>query len=338
MKVTLPDAPKILVLKPRAIGDVLLMTPLLRAIRARYPKGTNIVATEGAAAPALERNTHVDSVWIWEHSVAGTFALIRKARAGRFDAVVDAFGNPRTAIVSILSGCRVRVGYDVRVRRFAYTHVVRRLPAGNYNVNVQLELLKPLGIEPAGDRPQLFLSPEERSWAAEAISAAGHTNHERLVGLNPGGSWVTKRWFASRYGALARSLAGKTGTTVLVLWGPGEEEIAEKVVAIAAHPRVVAIPRCTLRQMAALIEKMALLVTNDAAAKHMAVALGVPSLALHGPTDHRAWHPPDLGLHRVAIGQAPCAPCELTRCSHMSCMADLSVERVAADAASMLPR
>lgn len=284
----------------------------------------------------LRESLHVDEILPWPASLGETVRLVREIRRRTFDCVIDAFGNPRTAWVTLFSGCRHRIGYDVRVRRWAYRQVVPRLPAGHYNSRVQLELLRPLGIEAAGDRLQLFLASVERKWAQETLAKLGVAASERPIGVNPGGSWSTKRWWANRYGRLAAELAERPGGTVLVLWGPGEEAIAREVESTARHPRVRAIPSCSLRQMAALIERMRLLVTNDAAAKHIAVALGTPSLTLHGPTDPRAWHP-EGGAHRILVGEVPCAPCERTTCGHRSCMVRLTVPEVTENAREMLP-
>jgi ADP-heptose:LPS heptosyltransferase len=148
----------------------------------------------------------------------------------------------------------------------------------------------------------------------------------------PAGTWQAKTYPLEAFAAAADRLAQRC--VVLVLWGPGEKGLAERMLhAMRAQARLA--PETNLDELATVLRRLDLLVTNDSGVKHLAVACGTPTLTLFGPTSPRAWMP-DAGPHTALRSRVPCLECNLTRCAHHLCMQTLAPDWVARIALEML--
>ena len=324
----LSAAGRILVIKPRAIGDVVLATVVLRNLRLAFPSAHIAFLTEPPAVPVVAGNTDVDEVIVFDRKREGGLGLIRRVRAGRFDLVFDLFGNPRTALVTFLSGARVRVGYPFRGRAYAYTlHVP---PRGDrvHNTQFNLDALEAAGI-PVRERKLSFpVSAADRAYAGAFLEQAGLAR-TRLVGVNTGGGWYTKRWPPGRFAALADRILEAQGGAAVVLWGPGQEAEAEAVRSQMTRPAVLA-PPTTLTQLGALLERLSMVVTNDSGPMHIAAAVGTPVLGIYGPTRPELQGPygdAHVVVRKEGLG---CLGCNLTSCPVPGhpCMQSLTVDEV----------
>ncbi|MDZ7386405.1 MAG: glycosyltransferase family 9 protein [candidate division KSB1 bacterium] len=321
---------RVLLIKLRAIGDVVLATPALAEARKAFPTAQIDFLTEPPSRQVLEGNPHVDHVLL--HDRRAPFLervrLLAHIRRHHYDLVVDLFGNPRSALITFLSRSPVRVGFDFRGRRAAYT--VRVPPRGHlvHEVEFNLDALRALGVYP--ERPRLeFPVPESaREYIAGFLQRNGLGNRV-LVGLNNSGGWPAKRWLPERAAELARWLVGTMGVSVVVLWGPGEEAAAREVVA-QAGPGVFLAPPTDLKQLGALLGRIRLLVTTDSAPMHIAAAVGTKVVALFGPTNPALQGPFGPGHVVVRNESVACLGCNRTTCSDGRCMSELSVEKVAA--------
>jgi ADP-heptose:LPS heptosyltransferase len=173
---------------------------------------------------------------------------------------------------------------------------------------VQLDFLRDAGIRWAGDaRRGVALRADDLHFAATCLRSLGYAPERRPGGVLPGGSWPGKRWTAEGFVEAGRALARSTGAPALVLWGPPERETAEAIAAgLGADGRLA--PPTELRQMAALIARLALLVAPDCLGRHLAIVQEVPTVGVFASTDPKDWTPPS-GPHRVvrlaASGEAP---------------------------------
>jgi lipopolysaccharide heptosyltransferase II len=323
-----PSARRILVVKLRAIGDVVLSTVVLKNLRLAYPEAHIAFLTEPPAVPVVSGNPDVDEVLAFDRGTEGGAALIRRVRAGRFDKVLDLFGNPRTALLTFLSGAPVRVGYRFRGRAYAYNVLVE--PRGDrvHNTRFNLDALDAAGVPVRDLRLAFPLREADRRYAEEFLRGAG-LEGERLLGVNTGGGWYTKRWPAERFAALADRIGGAEGGTAVLLWGPGQKEEAEQVRAAMTRPSVLA-PPTTLNQLGALLARLSLLVTNDSGPMHIAAAVGTPVLGIYGPTRPELQGPYGEGHVVVRKEGLGCLGCNLTACPVPGhpCMRSLGVEEV----------
>jgi lipopolysaccharide heptosyltransferase III len=351
----------ILVIRHRAGGDLLLTTPALRALRAGFPAARiDVVAARGLGS-LLAGNPDVDRVLEFDRrsllSQAGLY--LRLARGG-YGVVIDPVSTPRTAFMTRLTRAPVRVGYDIAGRRGAYGVRVPRepldgagRPALRYAPEAAMDLVRALGI-PARDLSLRFeVLPEARAridaWLAEeglagarpasGAGARGSGGGARpLVACLPVGSWPAKTWPPERFAAAMDDIAASAD--VLWLWGPGEREGVEACRARMRSPSRLG-PATDWQGLGAILSRCSLLVGNDSGPKHVAVALGVPTVTIYGPTNPATWHPPS-GPHEALFAEGlDCLFCNANRCPlpgerHMRCMADVPVERVVRAARALL--
>ena len=319
----MPEDPRhILVIKLRATGDVVLATPVIENLKRRFPRTHLSFLTEEASADVLRWNPWLDELIVlplhrWgNQGIRGSWReqarFYRNLRQRRFDLVFDLFGNPRSALLTWLTGAPDRVGFAFRGRRHAYTTVVTPSGQPGHEVLFHLEALETLDIPVAADRPRVAIpgtaNKKADAWLRE------HAPHARtVIGLNPGGGWAIKRWPPESFGRLADALIDEYGVDVLILWGPGEEGLVARVTGAMGN-RPLVLPETTLAELGAYLERCGLLVSNDSAPMHMAAALNVPTVGIFGPTDPRAQGPWGDGHGVVRKESVDCLGCNRTRC------------------------
>jgi heptosyltransferase I len=325
---------KALIVRLSAIGDVVHTLPAAAALhQAGWSVGWVV---EPAARVLLEGNAAVTHVFHAPPARAFVAAQARSAlgqlRAERYDVALDSQGLWKSALWARLSGARRVIGYVGSFRRepaSAWLMGERvQAPAGiTHVIDKNLALLRPLGVDAVGTRVFPLPSGATHSAAVEAGLAAQGLGGRELVLLNPGGGWTSKLWPAERFGALAAGLRAR-GLTPLVTWGPGEHELAERVVA-ASHGAALACFPTTLLEYLELARRARLVVAADTGPMHLACALGRPVVALFGPTDP-ARNGPFATEDIVVRSRVPsCAPCHRRQCaSHAGVMATIEVDAV----------
>jgi ADP-heptose:LPS heptosyltransferase len=344
---TLRDARTILVIRHRAGGDLLLTTPALRALRAAAPSARIDVLASRGMGEILEGNPDVDRVIEFDRkSLRSGLALYARLARGGYDAVLDLVSNPRSAFLTRLTRARVRIGYDIAGRRGAYTLRVPREPTAadgrpviRYAPEAALDQLRAAGIEPRGLDLTFHVSSEARAASDRWLASPEARRDESLpiVACLPTGSWPAKTWAPERFAEAMDALAGEA--TILWIWGPGERKAVESARAAMRAPSLFA-PPTGWQELGALLARCAVLVSNDSGPKHIAVALGVPTVTIFGPTHPGTWHPPS-GPHTALIADGlDCLHCNANVCPlpgdrHMRCMRDVGAAR-AADAARAL--
>lgn len=297
---------------------MLLCSPAARALKKNYPEAEIHVASEPLPAEVWRGNPYVDRVVIFpgrKASFREQAAFFLELRKNRYDWVFDFLGNPRSAWMTLASGAPVRVGFAFRVRRWVYTHPVLPNRVRRYQGEVNLLLLRRLGISDDGAHPDLFLEEGETKWARRILAQAGFFEKKPLVAFNVSGSWSAKRWPRGNWRRLLELWRAEKRPPVLLLWGPGDEERVEWI-REGLEETVRAAPPLSLRNLAAVIRHVDLLVGNDGAPQHFAQALGVPTLTLFGPTWGLSWCLPADRRHVFLQHFLDCGPCDRTVCPH----------------------
>jgi ADP-heptose:LPS heptosyltransferase len=321
------EAHRILIVKLRAIGDVILSTVVTKNLRLAFPGAQIHYLTESASAEVLKGNPFVDDVLVYDRAAMSGPGLIRAVRRGRYDLVLDLFGNPRTALLTWLSGARRRVGFRFRGRAYAYNVLAEPRGDSVHNTQFNLDALSALGV-PIQDRHIYFSFDDADARYVDSFWPPAFGGGSLVVGINSGGGWYTKRWGLDRFAGLADRLSEELGARIVLLWGPGQlpdaEEIRRRMVRDAFIP-----PATTLRQLGALIKRCSILVSNDSGPMHIGSAVGTPVLGIFGPTDPRLQGP--YGENHLVVRNEglDCLGCNLTACpiGH-PCMLGLSVEPV----------
>jgi heptosyltransferase II len=320
-----------LVVQTAFLGDVVLTTPLLDALAARY--GPVDVVTTPAAAPLLETLPAVRRVIPYDkhgadRGLPALFRLARRLRAARYDAAYLPHRSLRTAALAWLARIPTRVGFRDGWP-LLYTEA-RPRPLGAHEAD---RLLALADDAPSRPRPSVGITAADRAAADRFLAAAGIT--EPFVALAPGAIWGTKRW--PYYAALAERLAERAA--VVVVGSPDDAPLAAEITAAVRRSGGRAASGCgalTLRQAAEVIRRAALLVTNDSAPLHLAQAVATPTVAIFGSTIPAFGFGP-RGTHDqiVELGELECRPCSAhgpAACplGHHRCMRALDVPRLCA--------
>ena len=311
---------KILVVELWHIGDVVIATTALQALRARYPDAWITLLAKPHAEELLRGSGLVDEIitfdfpWTAEtgkyrRSRYDRYAmseLIRRLRDERFDLTVDCRMDFRSNLVTYATRARRRVGYAFGGGTFLLTDAIPASPRAHHKVRDWLKLMEALGsqrgskaITRAEDgkpiAPRLTLLPEERQAAAAKLESMGIAPRDLIVALHVGGSHSHKRWPSERFAEVADSLAESYGARVVVLVDPDGH-------GARLHLRT---PACyvtpSLRQLMAFIGSCDLLICNDGAAMHIADALGVPVVAVFTSGNPR-WYGPS-GKNQKVVGR-----------------------------------
>jgi heptosyltransferase-2 len=328
-----PVVKSVLLIRLSSLGDVVLTTPVAANLKRA---GLRVaVLTRRAFAPLFEGNPTVDEVFVFEDR--GVWGWARAIRARRFDAVIDLHGTGRSRLWSMVSGATRRVRYDKRAaarRRLVWTKKAAPTLAGGV-VDRYLETLAALGVPAVERTPRLYPSREDRP-SADFAEALGDSP---FLVLAPGAQHATKRWPAERFAAVAdRWLSERPNARAVLLGAATDIPAGAAVRAAMDRPVVDWVGRTSLAEMLRILNRAALVVTNDSGATHVAAALGRPTVAVFGPTVREfGFFPVGPRVAVVEGGPLPCRPCALhgkPRCpeGHFRCMTDIPVEHVLAAA------
>src|SRR5215510_10735926 len=254
----------VLIIKLRYIGDVLLATPTIRAIKAARPDVRVTMMVNRGTEDVLSGNPDLDEIVVLDKgSVATQSQLIAGLRRRRFDTVIDLTDGDRSAFLSWISGAPVRIGFndEQRWRGHYYTHVVQSVPDIRHRIDRDLEALKPLGIQAASKDPRLWLTPEDANSADQLLTELGVQPSHMIVILQPGARYWFKAWPPDRYAELADRLMSQYGCQVLIGGSTHDVDLAQQIRQMAKKSSpVVLAGRTTIKQFSAIVKKSALFV------------------------------------------------------------------------------
>jgi lipopolysaccharide heptosyltransferase II len=331
----------ILLIRLRLIGDVVFTTPLIRALRDRYPQARLIYVVESAAAPIVAHNPHLSEVIVASHSrgwkrLRDDVSLAGRLRGERADLAIDLHGGPRSAWLAWGSRATRRIGYDIRGRGWMYTDLVHR-PRGlhpRHSVENQWDLLAAVDPAFAGAadrdrfRTEMPVAPDAAASVAARLGKHGIGASEpaaRLVVLHVSAGNPFRRWPESAFAAVAAGLVqGSSARFVLVTAGPSDREAVQRVLTAArgragdAATRIISAEDFSLDELRAVFDRSTLFIGGDSGPLHIASTSDVPIVGLYGPTlpaRSAPWRPPHLAVASIDAGDLPCRPCDQRVCA-----------------------
>jgi len=319
---------RIVVRAPNWIGDVVLSLGAVRDLRRNFPRARLEVLARAWVADLYRAVGEVDAVRIARSPRADADAL-----RGAFDAGVVLPNSFGTALALWRAGIPERWGYATEGRRLLLTRAPR-VPArvrGRSQVYYYRAMLAGVGLHVSAAPDVSLRCPPEWTESARADRLLGPDGDGEWVGVNPGAFYGTaKRWLPERFAAVADTLAER-GARIVLVGGASERPIGEAIAAQMRSPTRVLCGETTLPELVGVLARLRLLVTNDSGPMHLAAALGVPVVAVFGPTDWRETHP--VGdAHRIVREPVHCSPCGLRECPiDHRCMRRVTVDRVLAE-------
>jgi len=333
------------VFKIRNIGDVLMITPALRALRESYPDAKITAVVNSFAAPVLENNPHIDRVLVYDRSpgkskwagLVQELRLLREIRRARFDLTVSYTFGERAARYCWLSGARHRIAFKKwnwnqwSWQSYAYTDLLP-VPAGfMHEVEWHLWLLEQFDIRSQDKSLCLRTGPEARQWAEQLVAPY---RPGKIVHIHPMARWLFKCWDDAKMAAVIDWLELETGAKVFLTADREGDEMAraDAIVKLCKSHPVVLAGKTTLTQLAALSGQADCFLGVDTAPMHIAAAVGTPVIGLFGPTGTESWRP--WSDRQITLSK-PC-PCNLEKkqvCDWSgvrACMQAITVEEVKA--------
>jgi heptosyltransferase-2 len=330
------------------VGDLVLATPALRALRNTHPKAHIAVLVKSPVADVLSGGNWMNEIIHWpagknrDKRRQGFLGLAGELRDKKFDWAVLFTNSFRSALLARLSGIKRRIGYDREGRGLLLTDKLLPEKADGKFVPVSMiryysAIARYLGSREVPGKLELFTTSEDEAAAEKTIKAANAT-HRPIVVLNPGASFgPAKCWLPERFAEVADRLAEQHKAAVFIACGPKEIATARAVAKAMRKPATVLDePVIKLGALKALIRRANLLVTNDTGPRHFANAFGTPVVTIFGPTDPK-WTETESATERANMVKVHCGPCMKRTCPlDHRCMKWVSTEMVLASAGELM--
>ncbi|MCX5699498.1 MAG: lipopolysaccharide heptosyltransferase II [Candidatus Omnitrophica bacterium] len=330
---------KILVIKLSSLGDVILSTASLRAIREKFPSGAQgnykisfLVGEE--SKDILLRSPYIDELLVCDlknkdKGLAGLWGVGRILRKKNFDLVIDLQNSRASHILAALSGCIHRYGYNNKKFSFLLNHAICDQKSPVDPVTHQFRVLKMLGIDLLNNALELWPSSEDEKAVDELLNAQWLSQAQKVVGINISASkrWSTKFWPLEYLICLCEEL-GLKDIRVIITGTQEDQALAGRLINSLKNTKVInACGKTSINELAVLIKKCQVFISADSSPLHIASAVGTPFIALFGPTDARRHLPP--GKDYIVLNkELQCSPCYKTKCRTKRCMAQISPAEV----------
>lgn len=327
---------KILVVQTAFIGDVILITPLVKALKQLYPTAKLDVMVVPGAAKLLENNPHIREVIPFAKRKNGFITMLKMMRLLRskaYNLVVSPHSSGRTHLLLWLSGIPMRIGFDRSILPELLTHKIKH-PDNMHKINKNLLLLRFLSPTEFPMQTELFPSRENINTAAKLLKCA---ENSKLIAIAPGSIWATKCWPLEYFSELAAGLA-EHGYALVLIGAEADKakcDVVEQAVMQSANTaKVINLAgKTNLLESAAVIARCELMICNDSGALHIANAMQTRVFAIFGPTVQRIGYYPYRSEDRVFEVELDCRPCGShggNKCplGHHNCMQQLSANTI----------
>ncbi len=297
--------PRFLIARLSAIGDVAHSLPLLEELKEHFPSAPIAWVAEPGPSQILKHHPHIERLIVvdknWRKSLRKILMLRRELRQFAPSVSIDPQGLSKSSFVGWLSGARLRIGYAGENGRGLSKLLNNCLhhPTSSHIVDCNLELLKPLGIEPKIARFHIAEQPEESHAIEQLLERAGMKTPFAV--MNVGAGWKSKLWRADRFAHVASYIFEKYSISSLVLWSSDSEKLAaEEICRLSTH--AIMAPHTSLREVASLARRCCVFIASDTGPLHIAVAVGAKCIGLFGPMPASRNGP--YGEHNIAIQKA----------------------------------
>lgn len=328
----------ILVINLMHIGDLLLVTPVLRTLRANYPTARLSLLADKKLRDLVKDNRHIDELIEidkkgYHNNLKHYLTFIGEIRQRKFDLVINLHANERASYIAAFSGAEHIVGYATFGANFFFDQVMENTKAIKHQIHSHFDVLtQAAGVTKIDDGGLEMWLDEASIKSADKIwqNNFGQCNCKQVIGLNIGASWETKRWCGNYYAELADRLL-ELGYGVAYFGGPMDEAIVQAAVEQMKnkhHPNLkILTGKLTLQELAALLKKCSVFVTNDSGPMHIAVTQDVPLVTMFGASPVPGFYPYNNKSILIKTPLA-CHPCGIHTCPTLDCMKQIPVDIV----------
>lgn len=335
---------RILIIRLSAIGDVLRVLPALQVLKERMPNSRIAWAVEEKSKDILEAHPDIDEVIVFPKAelvrkltsrkeifagIRDLYVFIRDLRRKRFDLVFDFHGLFKSGLISFLSGAPQRVGFSMRfTKECNWIFNNRRFPLDQKRISRidrNLELLRKWGLDVRHTPPVIHVPARDRE-VIQAFWKQQRIDFRRpVIAVHPGTSPTTpyKRWETYRYAVVADKIIENNAAQIIFTWANQELEMIKAIMGLMKYRAIVAPATENLCQLAEIFRHADLYLGSDTGPMHLAAFVGIPVVALFGPTDHVVNDPYVGTPHIIIRKETPCSPCRRTACPRRDCMKEI---------------
>jgi len=308
---------RILINQTSYLGDVILTTPLLAEIRRCFPEAELDLLCTPQATSLVDNNPDLDHIVADDkrgegRGLRGVWRMAMELRRRRYTMALSPHKSLRSALLLFLARIPCRIGFRQSAGWFLYHHRVNR-DTNLHDVDRNLSLLQAFGMDPRSSQKKLRIEVDQvtRDRVEQIWHSLGLEKREGqlIFGLNPGSVWPTKRWSVEGYANLMVQLKKKYRCEVVLFGGPEDREIADRLQELSGHVGLDLVGRTSLRELPCALERCDVFITNDSAPMHIAVARGIPVVALFCATTPSLGFYPYCSRATVVQKELPCRPC-----------------------------
>ena len=328
---------KILLVKMERIGDLVLSTPPIRAVREHFPHSHISIIADPSTKQIIENDPHLNEVIVYDvkgihRSPGQKIRFIRNLRSREFDLGIDLttrdfFFTPVWLLY--LSGTKITLGLDNFGRGFLFNIKVKSYRQPKPLTEEVLYILSPFGIDTSDIKPKLFVSNEDKDYIQQYLNREDINKKDLLIAIHPGGYYETQRWRKDGYANVAQHLIKKYSARVFFVGSRKEKALVNEIIALTADKPINLAGKISLGQLMALISRCQLFIGNSSGPLHIAAGLNVPTISFLGPAIPERWQP--QGKKNIVFRKdLPCSPCELGYCwrKDFTCMREITPEEV----------
>jgi len=324
------------------IGDVVLTTPTMRTLRENCPYSEIFVFVREHTRELVEDCPWVNGVISvnkdkrnLREEIAYQRDFLSELRRKRFELTIDLRTGTRGAIVSFLSGAKVRIGRysdnGTLWRNRLFTHLIRpENELEQYSSLHSLNILAPLELEIRDTSPALEVTPEKEKSALEILRREKVPPHKPILALHPFSRWSYKEWLIQNYVRLINHIGTRYPVSIVVTGAPKERDRISEIVSRSSVDAYNLAGKTSLGELSAVLKKCSLLIGIDSAAVHIAAAVGTPTITIFGPSSPVNWAPRGK-QHRIIQKDLPCVPCRQKGCNNSEvsrCLSELEPEEI----------
>jgi heptosyltransferase-2 len=344
----IPDFKRILIVRTDRIGDVLLSTPVIKVLRDNYPYAYIAMMVSPYGKSIIEDNPYLDEVIVYDKdskhkSWARSLKFAQNLKKKKFDATIILHPTNRVHLLAFYSGIRRRIGYD-RKHGFLLTDKIRHTKqlGEKHESEYALDLVRHLGIRVQDKDIFLALKPESETWAEELLDKQGIKKTDKLLAIHPGASCPSKIWPNERFAEVADRLIKKYGFKVLVIGGPKDTALGQAVIKHMHQPAIDISGRTSVSQLASILKKCSLFISNDSGPVHIASCVGIPVISIFGRSQKGLgplrWGPTGK-KSKVVHKNVGCIECLAHNCvKEFACLKAITVDDIIDAADSLLDK
>lgn len=327
MNINKTEIKKILCIKPRGIGDIVLSTIVLENLESHFPSAEIHYLTESFAKDAVLNNPMVSKAHTMEEKEF-VIKVANRLRKEHFNLIFDLWSNPRSAQITFLTGAKYRVGFAYRGRKYAYNLLAESGRGKSHSAEHNLNLLKVVDVPIISKNIHYYVGENEKHFADKFFKDK-FSFFDNIIGIIPSGGWESKRCDAAKWVEICEALKKIFNYKFLILWGPGDENDATFIKTKLGDDCTLAL-QSSVAELAGLINKCSLIIANDSGPMHISAALGIPTLGIFGPTDPEKHGPYSANSDYIIKKDLHCIICNKLICPfNHECMLDLSVSEIA---------